>query len=225
MVSYPDGQVLWADTIPYVVDNTSGIWVCTIEGCSMSGKSDNGYAVYADGIDENGNPVTGYILGYGEVEVLEADETITPHESSIYVHLLSAFPLSGCPDGNMAPFEGGYGIMQGGEVRPLGASGNFLPLSGGTMNGVIGWDYGGVGGPTIHGPFNPETLDFSTTYSETSGNHAYLDIGRIQDESGQATIAYLEDLSDIEVPTKLSELSNDVGYTTDEDVYGIMQPV
>lgn len=33
------------------------------------------------------------------------------------------------------------------------------------------------------------------------------------------------DLSSVELPTKLSELSNDVGYTTDEDVYGIMQPV
>lgn len=41
---------------------------------------------------------------------------------------------------------------------------NYLPLSGGEMSGGIRWDYGGMGGPTIYGPYNPQQLAFTTTY-------------------------------------------------------------
>ena len=53
----------------------------------MAGRGGDGYTVYADGIDENGEPVSGYILGKGEVEILSTD-TISPEVVQYYVHLL-----------------------------------------------------------------------------------------------------------------------------------------
>ena len=41
---------------------------------------------------------------------------------------------------------------------------NYLPLSGGYMEGGISWDYGGMGGPQIYGPYTPQELAFTTTY-------------------------------------------------------------
>ena len=52
-----------------------GVWVGTIEGSPAGGTCTNGYTVIADGIDENGNPVSGYVLGRGDVEILKEDGT------------------------------------------------------------------------------------------------------------------------------------------------------
>lgn len=52
-----------------------GVWVGTIEGSQASGTCTNGYTVIADGIDENGNHVRGYVLGRGDVEILKEDGT------------------------------------------------------------------------------------------------------------------------------------------------------
>ena len=68
--TYPD---LTTKTAQCVL--TGGVWVGTIEGSSASGSCENGYTVLANGTDENGNPVTGYILGRGDVYILKADGT------------------------------------------------------------------------------------------------------------------------------------------------------
>ena len=67
-----------------------GIWVGTIQGTTTSGTSKNGYTIFADGTDENGNNVTGYVLGKGDIEILEADGTPSPDPARYTVKLLSA---------------------------------------------------------------------------------------------------------------------------------------
>ena len=52
-----------------------GVWVGTIEGSPTAGSYTNGYTVLANGTDENGNPVSGYVLGRGDVEILKEDGT------------------------------------------------------------------------------------------------------------------------------------------------------
>lgn len=60
----------WAITRVYVglnyPDNTNvekdatrqgNVWVATVEGCPVAGKTMGGFTIYADGTDENGNPV------------------------------------------------------------------------------------------------------------------------------------------------------------------------
>lgn len=62
------------------------------------------------------------------------------------------------------------------------------------MTGGIGWDYGGMGGPTIYGPYNPQQLAFTTTYEPDTQKLIVLDFGRIEEEQGQRTIAFVEDI-------------------------------
>ena len=83
VVVYPDSTVKQSECVL-----VGGVWVGTIEGTNISGTSKNGYTIFADGVDENNNPVNGYVLGKGDVEILEADGTLSPDPSSYYVKLL-----------------------------------------------------------------------------------------------------------------------------------------
>lgn len=86
---YPDNTTKTANCVL-----VGGVWVGTIEGCSISGKTENGFTVFASGIDENGNPVSNYVLGKGLIEILQADGTITPDAPFKYVHLLDEQPTT-----------------------------------------------------------------------------------------------------------------------------------
>lgn len=113
-VVYPDSSIKTAQCVL-----TGGVWTGTVEGTVTSGISENGYTIFADGTDENGNPVTGYILGRGDVKILEADGTIVPDPTRYYVHLLSA--QSSTPaEGDMYPTDDGYVIWQNGQANQLG---------------------------------------------------------------------------------------------------------
>lgn len=116
VAAYPDGSIKTAQCVL-----TGGVWVGTVEGTSTSGTSTNGYTIYASGTDENGNAVTGYILGKGDIEILEGDGTITPGEDVAYVHLLEE--ESQTPkDGDLYPTDDGYEIWQDGEGHALGTN-------------------------------------------------------------------------------------------------------
>ena len=102
-----------------------GVYVGTIQGTSTSGTSKNGYTIFADGTDENGNNVTGYILGKGDVNILEGDGSITPGQNFNYVHLLSA--QSQTPkQGDMWPLPDGYMIWQDGEAHRVGGVPSYI---------------------------------------------------------------------------------------------------
>lgn len=153
--AYPDNSIKSAECVL-----VGGIWVCTIAGSTSTGFSQNGYTIYADGKDENGNEVTGYILGKGDITILEADGTITPGETFYYVHMLSAQPTAP-KDGDLWQLSGTWYIYQDGTSYPIGGDSgliqqlsarvdgvetaisskadvsslnNYLPLSGGTMS-------------------------------------------------------------------------------------------
>lgn len=70
-VEYPDNQIL-INTAKLV----GGVWITTLDGSSLSGLTKNGYSIIASGIDEDGNVVTNYILGKGDVEILDSDSII-----------------------------------------------------------------------------------------------------------------------------------------------------
>ncbi len=89
VAAYPDSSIRTANCVL-----VGGVWVGTIEGCPISGRSENGFTVFASGIDENGNPVSNYVLGKGLIEILEGDGTITPDAPSYYVHLLDQPPAT-----------------------------------------------------------------------------------------------------------------------------------
>ena len=86
-VNYPDNRSVSKTCKPGV-----GVYVATIEGSTIPGKSLLGYTVKADGVDENNQPVIGYVLGKGDVEIVDADATLTPGETTHYIHVLDSRP-------------------------------------------------------------------------------------------------------------------------------------
>lgn len=72
-VEYPNGEVKSVECI-----NEGGVWVGTVDGTSVAGHVESGYSVTADGVDERGNRVSGYMLGRGCVEILDASAIPTP---------------------------------------------------------------------------------------------------------------------------------------------------
>lgn len=121
VVAYPDNTVKTVEC--KLIGN---VWVGTVAGSSITGRCENGYTVFASGNDENGNPVSNYVLGKGLIEILEGDGTITPDAPSYYVHLLSAEP-STPKEGDMWPSDGSYVIWQNGQ--PHGFDDNAMQLA------------------------------------------------------------------------------------------------
>lgn len=123
---------------------TGGCWVGTIDGNATAGTTKNGFTITASGTDENGDPVTGYVLGKGDFSVLDAGETPQPDAPFAYVHLLDA-ESEEPKTGDLYPVSGDYYIWQNGQRNQLGggvtkeelatkadvsALGDYLPLSG-----------------------------------------------------------------------------------------------
>lgn len=72
--TYPDGSV-WNRSAVRV----GNVWVATIESSLSVGTTANGFAIFASGVDENGDVVSeGYTLGVGDVEILPADTSVHP---------------------------------------------------------------------------------------------------------------------------------------------------
>ncbi len=63
--TYPDNST----TTRSAVQSANGVWVATIPATASSGRTTCGLRVLADGIDENGDAVTGYILGIADFAV------------------------------------------------------------------------------------------------------------------------------------------------------------
>ena len=79
VIEYPDGV-----TVARGATRNGNVWVATIEGTSTTGKVVKGCQILANGIDEQGQEVTGYVLGIGDVFVLERDSTISPSDDDEY---------------------------------------------------------------------------------------------------------------------------------------------
>lgn len=113
--NYPDNT---AKTAPCTL--VGGAYVCTLEACDVVGTSGLGYTVLADGVDENGDDVIGYVLGKGDISILSTDPTIVVDGKAVYAHLLSAEPAEP-QDGDMWPSaDNAYMIQQDGEAHELG---------------------------------------------------------------------------------------------------------
>lgn len=94
-----------------------GVWVASVSGCETSGKTANGFTVFASGTDENGNLREGYVLGRGDLVVLNGDSTITVGERTYYVHLVDELPSN--PHKGDLVFNDGWKIFDGEEWKPL----------------------------------------------------------------------------------------------------------
>lgn len=94
---YPDNTIKSVECVKNKIDSKWGfggtyIWVGTINGCSTIGKSSNGFTVFADGIDENGNDVQGYVLGKADLYIMENSPFIQPSTTSYQVRYFESQP-------------------------------------------------------------------------------------------------------------------------------------
>lgn len=80
VVSYPDNVETERSCV-----RVNGVWTGTIPAPERAGSVVGGFKVLADGTDENGEPVTGYVLGVGDVRVLNRDNT--EGDTSYLLHL------------------------------------------------------------------------------------------------------------------------------------------
>lgn len=85
--TYPDNSIVSSQCVL-----TGGCWTGTIQGSTSVGKSLNGYTISANGIDENGNQINGYILGKSDVVILDADGRTVIDGKVTYLHLLDTTP-------------------------------------------------------------------------------------------------------------------------------------
>ena len=112
--NYPDNSIQSRECT-----RVGEIYVGTLPACNAVGKGANGFVVSADGVDESGNAVTGYVLGKGDLEILDADGAITPGVTTHYVHGLDEQPSD--------PHE--YDIYKDGDTWKIYFGGAWGPLA------------------------------------------------------------------------------------------------
>ena len=112
---YPDNSIRVGNCVL-----TGGVWVGTVEGSKKSGRSENGFTVFASGTDEHDNSVNNYVLGKGLIEIMNEDGSIDPEDTSSFYVRLYDNPPSEMYDGFMYPSPSGYLIWQDGEAHQLG---------------------------------------------------------------------------------------------------------
>lgn len=113
VVVRPDNSIR---SVPCVF--TDGVWTGSLAAFDESVRIVNGFRVVADGSDENGNEVTGYVLGVGDIEILALDGTVTTGKTIYYLHFVSEIPES--PNyADVARFGDGIRMWDGAAWQPF----------------------------------------------------------------------------------------------------------
>ena len=117
-VTYPDNTT----TARAAVESAEGVWVATIPGTATSGRTANGFRVMADGVDENGEAVTGYILGVADFAVASLDVTPAPEpgETSYQMLYFDEVP-SVLRKGDVTKIDGVLKFYNGSAWEPFAA--------------------------------------------------------------------------------------------------------
>ena len=68
------------------------VWVATIPACTTSGRTVSGLRIMADGTDENGDAVTGFVLGVADFAVATFDIAPAPGATSYALRYFDNVP-------------------------------------------------------------------------------------------------------------------------------------
>ena len=100
-VSYPNGSTV----VEEAIKTAQGIWTATVPQCAMSGRVKSGFTVIADGEDENGEEITGYILGVADFAVYTRGLVVRDGETTYNLRYFDTPPAVPAK-GDVAPFNG-----------------------------------------------------------------------------------------------------------------------
>lgn len=192
-VNYPDNT-----STTYTASRNGNVWVVTFNGCSITGKVANGLEVLADGTDENGDAVNGYVLGIGDIYILDRDADIEEAVSKStmkYCDVMPETPVAGdvfIGAGAVEIYNGTQWISIDIDLSEY-ATKSEVETSASTLDSKI---------------------DSTKTELESSIAEVASDIptytSELENDSGFITSA--------NVPTKTSELTNDSNFITSAQV-------
>ena len=106
---YPDNSTVTIEA----AKGAQSTWTATMPQTEYSGRIRNGFEVLADGIDENGDPVTGYTLGIADFAVYTRSLTIDEQTSFTlnYFNTVPEYPKTG----DVATIDGTLKFYDGAE--------------------------------------------------------------------------------------------------------------
>lgn len=111
----PDNSITTLNAV-----NVAGCWVATLPASDVSGRCDKGFQIEASGTDENGNAVTGYVLGVGDTVILPRDGTAVSDGVQYYFHYRDAVPTTP-RKGDVCVIDGALKWYNGSAWQAFGA--------------------------------------------------------------------------------------------------------
>lgn len=202
-------------TIEKVAVRTGSVWVATFEGCDVAGKVGNGLSIIADGIDEEGNEVSGYVLGKGDVFILENDSDVKRLLEKYTVRYLDEVPAAPSVgdllniNGQVRLFDGERWlyISNGGEPTVVNDSEikikeNGTEVGSFTTNSEVPVD--------IDIPVPSRTSDVVNDSGFITASAIPSKVSSFENDVGYITASA--------IPSNVSEFNNDAGYITSEAI-------
>ena len=114
--SFPDGST----STRAAVQSANGVWVATLPATATSGRTANGVRIMADGIDEHGEAVTGYILGVADFAVASLDVTPSPAPGETNYQMIYFDTMPGTlRKGDVTKIDGTLKIYNGTAWEPF----------------------------------------------------------------------------------------------------------
>ena len=180
-VLYPDNTTKEVDCV-----RTGNVWVGTFEGSTIAGRVTQGYQIKADGVDENENPITGYVLGCGDVYILDDTNDIKALVGKTALRMLDDIPSTPAK-GDVVIVNGVMKIYDGEEWYNVE-----VDLSDYYTKAEI-----------------DEMVDEIDSSISALGDEIPTKTSDLENDSGYITSADIPP-----IPTKTSDLENDSGFLT-----------
>lgn len=145
-VTFPDGST----STRTAVQSANGVWVATLPATATSGRTAHGLRILADGADENGEAVGGYVLGVADFAVASLG--------------ISPAPEPGETSWQMLYFDAVPGVLRKGDVTKIAG---VLKLYNGTA-----WE-AFAPSPSTSAPLMDGTAAPGTSASYARGDHVH----------------------------------------------------
>ena len=129
--TFPDGST----STRLAVQSANGVWVATLPATATSGRTASGVRIMADGEDENGEVVTGYILGVADFAVASLGVTPAPEPGATSWQMLYFDTVPGVlRKGDVTKIDGVLKMYNGTAWEPFADLSGCVPTSR-TING------------------------------------------------------------------------------------------